>query len=269
MFNNSSLNQGLAQGMPTTIGTVTDNCDPENLYRVKVKFLLMEGEDQSHWCRVATMGASAGGMGVHFLPEVGDEVVVLFLNGDPQHGVVMGTMWNGKNKPSYGNKAGTSQTGRFAGNSFKRTADAEKNDIRSISTRKGHELIFNDNASKPSVMLHSGQKHRIVLNDEGNEPTKIEIYDGKEENFIEINTKEKKITLTSATGDIILKAKNNIKIEAETGNIEMKSGKDTKVDAQSNIAMEAKSNASLNSTSNTKISSSGPVDIKGSVVNIN
>ena len=269
MFNNPGMDALLGQKHHITIGKVTDNNDPDHLYRVKVKYPLLEGEDATHWCRICTMGAGAGGQGAHWLPEVDDEVLVAFLHGDPQNGIVIGSLWNGKSKPSYSNMAGTSQTGRFAGNSFKRTADAEKNDIRSISTRKGHELIFNDNASKPSVMLHSGQKHRIVLNDEGNEPTKIEIYDGKEENFIEINTKEKKITLTSATGDIILKAKNNIKIEAETGNIEMKSGKDTKVDAQSNIAMEAKSNASLNSTSNTKISSSGPVDIKGSVVNIN
>src|SRR5207245_2846374 len=93
--------------------------------------------------------------------------------------------------------------------------ESKKNDMKSFSFRKGHELIFNNNTDEPRVTMASGQKHRIVLNDKDNQPTQIEIYDGKEENYILIDTKNKKITMETKTGDILIKAKKTIRMECE------------------------------------------------------
>ena len=141
--------------------------------------------------------------------------------------VVVGSLWNGKDKPSYSQQGRQSKTKRFQSNDdkFLGKTEAKKNDMRSISTRAKHELVFNDNADKPRVALRSGQKHRIVLNDKDNQPTQIEIYDGKEENYILIDTKNKKITIETKTGDILIKAKETIRLEAKT--IETESRQET------------------------------------------
>jgi uncharacterized protein involved in type VI secretion and phage assembly len=251
------------------VGLVTDNVHPEGDYRVRVKFPTLPNDDQSWWCRIATFGASAGGMGAFFLPEVNDEVVVVFLNGDFNQGIVIGGVWNGVDKPAYSNKDAQSKTDRYQSNDakFKLKSEAKKNDIRSISTRKKHELVFNDNASEPGVVLSSGQKHRIVLNDKDNQPTQIEIYDGKEENYILIDNKNKKITIETKTGDMLFKAKNTIRLECTT--LETESSKETKMKVGTNFEMKASSNMTLKASGSGDIESSGTMTIKGSTVNIN
>ena len=127
--------------------------------------------------------------------------------------------------------------------------------------------MFNDNADEPRVALHSQQKHRIVLDDKGNEPTQIEIYDGKEENYILIDTKNKKITIESKTGDMLFKCKETFTVEAK--DISMKSDQATKIDVGSNYEMNAKSNMTLKASGSGDIESSNAMTIKGSKVNIN
>jgi uncharacterized protein involved in type VI secretion and phage assembly len=250
-------------------GIVADNVHPEGDYRVKVKFPTLPGTDTSYWCRIMTFGAGPGGQGMFFLPEVDDEVVVAFMHGDFNQGVILGSVWNGKDKPAFANHKAQSPTGRYSndGDSFRGTATAKQNDIRSISSRAKHELIFNDNKGKPRVTLQSGQKHRIVFNDDGNQPTRIEIYDGKEENYILIDTKNKKITIESKTGDILIKAKEKVTIEAKE--IDMKSQEDTSIDAGKNFSQTAMATSTLNALGDTSITSSATITIKGSKVKIN
>lgn len=259
------------------VGIVTDNCADGQLptgsgedYRVRVKFPWLPGDaDQSYWARIATFMASKDGIGAFFLPEKDDEVLVAFVNGDFDHPVVVGTLWNGKDKPAYSNKEGSSKTNRYQSNDakFKLKSEAKKNDIRSISTRAKHELVFNDNASEPGVALSSGQKHRIVLNDKDNQPTQIEIYDGKEENYILIDNKNKKITIETKTGDMLLKAKNTIRLECKT--LETDSKQETKMKVGTNYSMQASSNMTLKAGGTATIESSGTMTIKGATVNIN
>ena len=257
-----------------TIGIVTDNVHPQGDYRVKVKFPTLPAgksgqQEESFWCRIATFGAGTGGRGAFMLPEKDDEVLVTFLNGDFNQAVIMGTLWNGVDKPAYANKDAKSPTGRYNSDhgNFRGPAEAEKNDIRSFSSRAKHELIFNDNKDNPRVTIHSGTKHRIVLDDAGNEPTKIEIYDGKEENYILIDTKNKKITIETKTGDMLLKAKNTIRIECKT--LETQTQQETNMKVGTNFSMKASSNMELKANGTATIQSSGTMTIKGATVNIN
>jgi uncharacterized protein involved in type VI secretion and phage assembly len=249
---------------------VTNISEQEGDYKVKLKFpWLAEGSDESAWARIATPMASKGGVGAFFLPEIDDEVLVAFVNGDFDHPVVLGCLWNGVDKPAYSNTDAKSKTDRYQSNDakFKLKTEAKKNDVRSISTRKKHELVFNDNASEPGVVLASGQKHRIVLNDKGNQPTQIEIYDGKEENYILIDTKNKKITVETKTGDMLLKAKEKIRLEAKV--IETDSQQDTKMKVGANFEMQASQNMKLKASGQGNVESSGSMTIKGATVNIN
>jgi len=79
------------------VGVVTNNTDPDNLGRVKVKFPWL-ADDESWWARIATPWAGKG-QGLFFLPEVGDEVLVSFEHGDITRPFMLGALWNGKDLP--------------------------------------------------------------------------------------------------------------------------------------------------------------------------
>lgn len=245
------------------VGIVTDNVHPSGAYEVRVRFPWLPGTDQSWWAPVATF-MSGKERGAFWLPEVDDEVLVAFEHGDFNHPIVIGCLWNGVDKPTYSNK---DAKGVVTDAGFQGKHEAKKNDLRVITSRKHHQLIFNDNKSEPRVALHSNQKHRIVLDDKGNEPCKIEIYDGKEENYILIDTKNKKITMESKTGDILIKAAKTIRLECAT--LETNSGKETNMKVGSNFKMEATSNAVVKASGSANVESSGTMTIKGSTVNIN
>ncbi|MGG6297038.1 phage baseplate assembly protein V [Leptolyngbya sp. AN02str] len=75
--------------------------DANQQARVQVRLLNFDGVDHHDgpiWARVATPFAGAS-RGAFFLPDVGDEVLVAFISGDPRQPVVIGSLWNGKAAP--------------------------------------------------------------------------------------------------------------------------------------------------------------------------
>lgn len=81
------------------LGRVTDVNDPQNLARVKVELYALDtSNDVAMWARVASpfAGDKCGGF---FIPQEGDEVLVVFVNGDARHPVVVGGLWNGSASP--------------------------------------------------------------------------------------------------------------------------------------------------------------------------
>lgn len=248
------------------IGIVTNIAHESGDYRAKVRFPTLpnggQDGDESHWCRIVTQAGHE--RGIYWMPEVEDEVLVTFINGDFNQGVILGGLWNGKDKTIY---AAKDASGKVTENNFQGKHEAKKNDLRVLRSRIGHQLIFNDNASEPRVALHTKHKHRIVLDDKNNEPTQIEIYDGKEENYILIDTKNKKITIESKTGDMLLKCKEKFTVEAK--NIEMKSDENTKLTVGKNFEMKASSNMTIKASGTGDIESSDAMTLKGSKVNIN
>ena len=88
-----------------TIGVVTDNKDPDNLNRVKLKLPYLADDQQTGWARVLQPGAGKG-RGWNVLPEVDDEVLVGFEHGDIDRPYVLGGLVNGKDKPPYLNADG-------------------------------------------------------------------------------------------------------------------------------------------------------------------
>jgi hypothetical protein len=129
------------------LAEVTANTDEgsDSRYRVKVKYpWLQEGEDTSYWARILTPMAG-GERGVYFLPEVGDQVLVVFEHGDIGRPIVVGGLWSKAQKPPEKNSSG-------------------KNNIREIKSRSGHRLIFDDTSGSERVILvHSGGENKIAL----------------------------------------------------------------------------------------------------------
>lgn len=175
-------------------GLVTNNQDPQGLGRVRVKFPWLSDDNESDWVRIATFmaGNQRGG---YFLPEVGDEALVAFEHGDINRPYVIGFLWNGVDKPPEANSDG-------------------KNSIRTITSRSGHEIIFNDDADQKQEKLeiHTKAGHTIVLDDSAG-AEKIEIKDKSGSNSILFDSVQNSISVESA---MQLKIKSQM-IEIEAG----------------------------------------------------
>jgi uncharacterized protein involved in type VI secretion and phage assembly len=136
---------GFVKGV--ALALVTENRDPDGLARVKVSYPWHSQPAESYWARIAVPMAGDG-RGAVFLPEVGDEVLVVFEREDMRFPYVLGGLWNGKDKPPESNSGG-------------------HNDIRVIKTRKGHTLLFDDNSSKGRIELRLADGKRLSIDDDG------------------------------------------------------------------------------------------------------
>lgn len=186
------------------IGVVSDNEDPEQMGRVKLTYPWRDAEDESHWARMATLMAGKE-RGTYFLPEVGDEVLVAFENGDIHHPYVLGALWNGQEKPPEDNADGG-------------------NDVRKIRSKTGHEIVLNDSQSEGSVEITTNGGRSILLDDSSGEE-KIRIADGRSE--IELDSDRGTVTISGGAkmsinaSMIEMKSDGNVDIEA-TGVLNLK-----------------------------------------------
>jgi phage protein D/phage baseplate assembly protein gpV len=80
------------------LGVITNNDDPERLGRVKVKLPSLTDKHDSNWARLVTIGAG-NERGVAWIPDVGDEALVVFEQGDINRPLVIGCLWNRKAPP--------------------------------------------------------------------------------------------------------------------------------------------------------------------------
>ncbi len=82
------------------LAEVTAVDDPDGLNRVQIRILTFDGFDNQDgplWARVAVPFAGADN-GAFMIPDVGDEVLITFINGDPRYPVVIGSLWNGSSQ---------------------------------------------------------------------------------------------------------------------------------------------------------------------------
>ncbi len=183
------------------IGIVTNNQDPEKLARVKVKFPWLSNEDESYWARIAAPMAGKD-RGTFFLPEVDDEVLVVFEHGNLQFPYILGALWNGKDTPPVTNEDG-------------------KNNVRIIKSRSGHVIKLNDEDGKETIeIIDKSKKNSLVID--------------TAKNTITLTT-DKDITLSASQGTIKLDAqKIEIKSSADT-KIESGAGMDIKSTGTMNV----------------------------------
>ncbi|PJF45064.1 MAG: type IV secretion protein Rhs [Phototrophicales bacterium] len=222
---------------------VTNNEDPEQMGRVKVKYPWLDEQQESWWARVVTMGGG-GTRGFYILPEVGDEVLVAFEQGDVNQPYVIGNLYNGKDKPPA------------------QTVASGKVKERLIQTRTGHKI-------------------RMVDEDSGDDF--IEIIDAHGHTSIKFDAASQKIILNS-TGDIELTSKGTIKMSATrniqmeargsvsvkgTQNVDVEGTTGVSVKTNANLNLTATGQASLEGSASTKVASSGLMNIQsGGVMTI-
>lgn len=164
------------------IGIVTNNQDPDNLGRIKVKFPWLSDQDESDWARIASPMAGKN-RGLYFLPEVEDEVLVAFEQGDMRFPYILGALWNGKDTPPLNNSDG-------------------KNHVRVIQSRSGHTIRLND---------EDGQENIEITDKSGKNQLKIDTAT----NTITLNS-EQDLILRASKGSIKLEAGKEIEITAKS-----------------------------------------------------
>lgn len=199
VFRNSS-GSGLGT-MGLFIGVVTNIEDPDGLGRVKVKIPRFSDEEESNWARVSTfMGGND--RGAVFLPEVDDEVLVMFEMGDMASPYVIGSLHNGTDVPPYDNGDGS-------------------NDIRVIKSRSGHILRFDDTDGSEMIEIIDKTENNSIVIDSANDKITITSNGDLE---IKVENGEFKVEATdvsiTASGNFELTADGDITAEA-SGNMDL------------------------------------------------
>ncbi|MGZ5442160.1 MAG: phage baseplate assembly protein V [Thermoanaerobaculia bacterium] len=174
------------------IGLVTQNKDPEGLCRVKVSFPWHHEPSESYWARLA-MPMAGKDRGFVTIPEVGDEVLVIFEREDLRFPYVLGALWNGKDKPPLANDDG-------------------RNDKRIFKSRKKHYLLFDDGAQGVVELAHE-KGRKVVFDDTGF------VVQDERGNQVKVDSNSGAMTI-EAKGQLNIKA-TSITIEA-TGTLELK-----------------------------------------------
>lgn len=239
------------------VAIVVDNKDPEGRYRVKVKYpWVLESDGQytdqpdeqdfvSNWARISSLfaGSRQGGnfRGAFFLPEVDDEVLVVFEHGDVRRPILVGSLWNGVDKPIHDNGA-----------------QGGKNNFRSIRSRSGHMFTFHDDdeGKVERIILQTKCKdgeedlepmerdgHLIVI-DHSDGAEKIQIYDRKKTNYVLIDSTNDHIEVKSAEGDISILAPQG-KVLIDCKELETHSSTTTTMKADSDFKAQAGGNMDL------------------------
>ncbi len=209
------------------VAVTRDNNDPEGLGRIRVQFKWQSGNEMTPWVRVLTSSA-AGGRGMYFIPEIEDEVYVDFDQGNPDRPYVMGSLFHGKAKPTWGSAG---------------------NDTKALRTRSGSRVELNDADGSVNIIDPSGNTVTMAGNGE------ITI---SAPNMITLSSTD---IIIDANNDLTLKAGNNIMVEA--GNdITVDTGNNFTKTAANNISSKAGNNIKAVAASDMKVEGT-KTEIKG------
>jgi uncharacterized protein involved in type VI secretion and phage assembly len=129
-------------------GTVVGNVDPEGAGRLQLKVPAVLGAKESMWA-ARCIPLAGKGKGAYFVPDVGDDVLVAFANGDARAPIVLVSLWNAGDAPP----------------------EMPANDPSSaivIESRGGHSMVIRDAPGPLSgIMVKSPGGAMILVNDAG------------------------------------------------------------------------------------------------------
>lgn len=190
--------------------------DPNGEYRVMVRMPIINNDEQGVWARVATLDAGDS-RGSFFRPELDDEVIVGFLNDDPNDPVILG-MLHSSALPSP-------------------LEPEESNNEKGFVTRSELKFLFND--EKKSIVLETPGGKIITVDDDAG-TIKVEDESGNVSTFDSSG-----ITLESS-GDISIKATGDVNIE----------GTNVGITANAEFKAEGSAGSELASSAITKVTGS-------------
>jgi type VI secretion system secreted protein VgrG len=223
----------------------------EEYGRIKVKFHWdpspSEDDTTSCWIRVATLWAGQQ-WGTLFTPRVGQEVVVSFIDGDPDKPIVVGSVYNGEQKPPY------------------LPSEPTKSTIKSQTSKKEedpspgyNEFRFEDKKHSEEIYIHAQKDFKIDI--QNNHDIKIVggnrsiILEAQEEHNEERQSTQSNDSLKLMNGDKSLEiVKGNYTIRLDDGNISVTC-------AKGNVDFEIDGNVSFNCTGNFSVKAAEAISL--------
>jgi len=214
-------------GLQIGIVTVLES-DPDGEDRIKLRVPTISMSEEGIWARIATLDAGKE-RGTFFRPEIGDEVVVGFLDDDPRHPVVLGMCHSSAKPAPEPAKDDNHRKGYVSREKMKLTFDDEKKVI-TLETPGGNKILLSE--EDKGIRFEDQNGNKITLDDNG--------------------------IVIESSKDLILKASQDIKQEGM--NMELK--------AQTALKATGTSSAEVSSSS-TSIKGSATTVIQGGLVQIN
>lgn len=225
-----------AANLQTGLVVKTD-ADPDGQYRVQVSLPLLQAEGATLWARLGSLYAT-NGAGTEFYPEVGDEVVVAFMNGDPRFPVILGSLYSQKNPPPVPPDAANNQ--------------------KAIVTRGKLRIDFYEDAG--AVEISTPGKQSVRLDDQAGTLTL------KDSHGNSITMAAGGISIDSASA-ITLSAKTDISLAAQ-GSLSLKGSAGVSIGGAT-VAAKADTSFSAQGGTDAKLASGGMVTVQGALVKIN
>ncbi len=203
------------QGLQIGVVTKLEN-DPDGEDRIMVRLPLIDTGDEFIWSRVCSLDAGDN-RGMFFRPEIGDEVIVGFINNDPRHAVILG-MCNSSKKPAP-------------------LPGSDQNHEKGYVSRSAMKMIFNDDKKTISIETPAGNK---VLISEEDKTIKMQDQNGNKFTMDENGIKLESIK------DLVLKATNDFNAE----------GLNTTVKSDAQMKVQGGSSAEVSSGGSTSVKGS-------------
>jgi len=190
------------------VGIVTQiHDDPDSENRIKVRFPVISTSEDGIWARLATLDAG-NERGTFFLPEIGDEVIVGFINDDPRDAIVLGMMHSSALPAPL-------------------TAE-DSNPKKGLVTRSRMKMIFDDDLKQFLLETPAGKK--VILDEDADE---ITISDDHQNKLV-MNADGISI---ESLGEVRIKAQKDIKIEGI--NVETKAQASLRVEGSASAEVKA------------------------------
>jgi type VI secretion system secreted protein VgrG len=256
----------------TVVGKSGEEIWTDQYGRIKVQFhwdqLGTNDENSSCWIRVAH-GWAGKGWGQMFLPRVGQEVVVSFLDGDPDRPLVTGSVYNAEQTVPY-----------------TLPADQTKSTIKSETSKDGggfNELRFEDKKDSEEIFIQAQKDMNRVVNnndtlkvgfvkkDKGDQT--IDVYNDR---TVTVENGNEKLQVKTGNRDVLVDTGNETHKVAGTRDVTVtkaethtnsdaftqKVTKDYTLNVDGNLTINVKGTVTFKSTGDMALSSSGNVSVK-------
>ena len=215
--------------------------DPDSQFRILVNVPLFDQNGEGIWARLSNF-YSTSGAGAFFMPEVGDEVVLGFLNEDPRFPVILGSMYSStKIKP------------------FNGLEPNEKNSLKAIVSKSGISVEFDD--ENKVFTINTPGKNTVILSDKDNQITM------EDSNKNKIVMSSSGITISSPK-DINIEADQKVNITGKMGIAAKSSGGDVTIDGL-NIKETAEMEYAAKGNMTAKVNAGMELTLQATMIMIN
>lgn len=195
---------------------VTQNKDPENKCRVKVRLPWLDNgdRDQTQWAQVA-VPMNGAEFGWYTIPDVEDVVAVMFLAGDITRPVILGGVWSKTDAPPEDNSGG-------------------KNDFRGYRSRVGHRMVLDDSAQVKVYVADKTDKNAVVVGSfqkGGSGPNARAAATAPAIGA----AAQMGVSIASLEGDVEITAKGKLKVTSQNVEVSSKTNADFKATGNANL----------------------------------